>query len=161
MLNLYCTGLKKRLNKLLQAISREKKKLTFVNLKICWLLLGFPRKSFFTFDEIEFQTKFHSDFVKFHCWNRNFDLCFDVEIRILIFISTSEFRFWFWFWFQFQNQNFGSDIRVPYSVPYFNINVKFQSIFHRNKSAFLFCFLIRISIPTVKIKIEIPIIFDN
>jgi hypothetical protein len=38
---------------------------------------------------------------------------------------------------------------------------KFQHIFHCNKSTFLMCLLIGISIPTAKIKIEIPITFDN
>jgi hypothetical protein len=63
--------------------------------------LGFPRKYFFTFDDIEIPTKLKVNFVeisifrfpksRFRSKNLNFDLRFDIGISIPI--STSEFRF--------------------------------------------------------------------
>jgi hypothetical protein len=75
---------------------------------------------------------------RFRFRHRNSDSDFD--FRIWISILTSKFRFW-----------------------HHNLILmsKFQSIFHWNKSKFLFWLLIGISTPTVEIEIEIPITFDN
>jgi hypothetical protein len=107
---------------------------------------------------VYFWRNLNSDWSKFLCQNWNFDFGFDVEFRIsilvlgvkigisiLVSISTSEFRFWFWSW----NRNFDADIRAPISLPSMS---NIQSIFHWNKSKFLFWLLIRISMSKSKSK---------
>jgi hypothetical protein len=92
-------------------------------------------------------------------------------------MSKSEFRFCFplftfdqideiLFWFRFRNRNSDSDFDFGISIPisefrfrYMISMSKFQSIYHWNKSTFLFWLLYGILIPTIEI--EIPITFDN
>jgi hypothetical protein len=52
------------------------------------LQVGFPRKSFFTFDEIEIPTKFYPNLVEISMFRIS---------KISISMSKSEFRFWFRF----------------------------------------------------------------
>jgi hypothetical protein len=85
---------------------------------LCTILLGFPRKTFFTFDEIEILTKLYPNIVEILKFRFS-------EISIPISMSKSEFRF------RFLCRNLNFD---------FNIKVEISKHFSWNKSKFQFGF---------------------
>jgi hypothetical protein len=124
-------------------------------------LLGFPWKSFFTFDAIEIPTKFYPNFVEISMFRLSeifismlkSEFRFRFRFRLFTFakieipmevqtdfeieipISTSECQFWF----RFRNRNFDSDIRIPTSVQDFKNKCRnFKASFTKISQKFSF-----------------------
>jgi hypothetical protein len=78
-------------------------------------LLAFPRKSFFTFDEIGIPTKSWPNFVEIPMFRFP-------EILISILMSKLKYRFRFRFWHRNFDSDFDFDIGIPISIFYFRQN---------------------------------------